>query len=49
MKIHSNQRLKSVLSAVAARIYTVYRVNAGIVLLYKHIIYTYQWRGASVM
>ena len=27
MKIHSNQRLKSVLSAVTARIYTVYSVN----------------------
>ena len=27
MKIHSNQRLKSVLSAVTARIYAVYRVN----------------------
>ena len=27
MKIHSNQRLKSVLSDVTARIYAVYRVN----------------------
>ena len=27
MNIHSNQRLKSVLSAVTARIYSLYRVN----------------------
>ena len=27
MKIQSNKRLKSVLSAVTARIYAVYRVN----------------------
>ena len=27
MKIHSNQRLKSILSAATARIYIVYRVN----------------------
>ena len=27
MKIHSNQRLKRVLSAVTAGIYAVYRVN----------------------
>ena len=27
MKIHSKKRLKRVLSAVAARIYAVYRVN----------------------
>ena len=40
MKIHSNKRLKSVLSAVTARIYSVYRVNVGIVMLDTHIIYT---------
>ena len=41
-------RLKSVLSAVTARTYTVYTINVGLVLLDKHII-AYQWRGASVV